>query len=201
MFKYNARANARTDQSTGTNWGDYKHIYPEDAYMEEMSDGARVWRVYNDEAERVDAEMVEAWRSTLDTLLIFAGLFSAVIATFVTQTTQSLQPDYTETTAALLAELISIQRTSANGGNVTSIPTSPLNYTSTIRPDSQQVWLNGLWLVSLGLTLSTALVTGLIKQWLHGYTQNVSGTPQHRACIRRFRYMGCQNMLFRQLSN
>jgi hypothetical protein len=36
-----------------------------------MSDDARVWRVYNDEAERVDAEMVEGWRSILDTLLIF----------------------------------------------------------------------------------------------------------------------------------
>jgi hypothetical protein len=42
--------------------------------MEELSENARVWRVYNDEADQRDAEMVEGWRSTLDTLLIFVSL-------------------------------------------------------------------------------------------------------------------------------
>jgi hypothetical protein len=41
--------------------------------MEEMGDNARVWHVYNDEADRIDAEMVDGWRSTLDTLLIFVS--------------------------------------------------------------------------------------------------------------------------------
>jgi hypothetical protein len=41
--------------------------------MKEMDDGARVWRVYLDEAERIDAERVEVWKSTLDTLLIFVS--------------------------------------------------------------------------------------------------------------------------------
>jgi len=159
-MKYQTNSNIRPNYSSGTNWGDYNQIYPEDAYMEEMSEEARVWRVYNDEADRVDSEMVEVWKSTLNTLLIFAGLFSAVIATFVTQTTQSLQPDYAETAAALLTELVTIQRLAAVGGNITTAPKSPLNYTSTFTPDSQQVWLNGLWLISLGLTLSTALVDG-----------------------------------------
>jgi hypothetical protein len=41
--------------------------------MEEMGDNARVWRVFNDEADRIDAERVDGWRSTLDTLLIFVS--------------------------------------------------------------------------------------------------------------------------------
>jgi hypothetical protein len=39
--------------------------------MEELTENARVWRVYNDEADRSDAEMVAGWTSTLDTLFIF----------------------------------------------------------------------------------------------------------------------------------
>jgi hypothetical protein len=39
-----------------------------------MGDHARVWRVYNAEADRIDAEMVAGWRGTLDTLLIFVRI-------------------------------------------------------------------------------------------------------------------------------
>ena len=39
--------------------------------MKELDPEARVWRVYNDESERIDGEMVEGWKSTLDTLFIF----------------------------------------------------------------------------------------------------------------------------------
>jgi hypothetical protein len=42
--------------------------------MEEMGENARVWRVYNDEADRTDMEMVDGWKGTLDTLLIFVSV-------------------------------------------------------------------------------------------------------------------------------
>jgi hypothetical protein len=58
--------------SGGHVW-DYEQIYPEDDYMEEMSDGARVWRVYNGEAEIKDVEMIEGWKTALNTLLIFVS--------------------------------------------------------------------------------------------------------------------------------
>jgi hypothetical protein len=61
--------------SVANNLGDYYQIYPEDEYDEEFKgDNARVWRVYNDEADRIDAEMVAGWRGTLDTLLIFVRI-------------------------------------------------------------------------------------------------------------------------------
>jgi hypothetical protein len=60
--------------SVANNLGDYYQIYPEDEYNEEMENNARVWRVYNDEADRIDAEMVAGWRGTLDTLLIFVRI-------------------------------------------------------------------------------------------------------------------------------
>lgn len=42
--------------------------------MEEMADNARVWRVGNDETNRIDAQAVEGWLSFLDTLLIFVRI-------------------------------------------------------------------------------------------------------------------------------
>ena len=119
-----------------------------------------------------------------------AGLFSAVVATFVTQTTPSLQIDNTAVTASLLTELVGLQRAASTGGNFSAIPESSLSFGSSVTPTSRDLWLNGLWLVSLALTLMTALITGIIKQWLNYYTSDVSGSSEYRSCLRQFRHRG-----------
>lgn len=62
---------------------DYNQTYPEDILLEGMADSARVWRVYNDEADRIDAEIVDRWKATLDTLLIFVGFQCSAISSSV----------------------------------------------------------------------------------------------------------------------
>ena len=57
----------------GKTWNDYTKIYPEDEYMEEMGESARVWRVYNDEFDPIDVEKVNVWNGTLDTLFLFVS--------------------------------------------------------------------------------------------------------------------------------
>lgn len=42
--------------------------------MEEMGDAARVFLVFNDERERIDNELIEAWLAILNTLLIFVSV-------------------------------------------------------------------------------------------------------------------------------
>ncbi len=55
------------------------------------------------------------------------------------------------------------------------------------------MWLNSLWFVSLTLSLITALVAVLVKQWLHQYVAIVSDSSAHdRARIRQMRYAGLQ---------
>lgn len=56
-------------------WNDYEKIYEEDQNKEELDAEARVWRVSNDESERIDIELVARWTSTLDTLFIFVITF------------------------------------------------------------------------------------------------------------------------------
>ncbi len=121
-----------------------------------------------------------------------AGLFSAVVTTFVVQTSQSLQADYAAMSASLLYESVLIQRAIANGSPVNSIASSPLNPNIPFVPATTDVWVNGLWFTSLFLSLTTALVAVLVKQWLHHYVALPSGTPRDRSFTRQFRYAGFQ---------
>jgi hypothetical protein len=50
---------------------DYDKRYPPDEFGQEMGPGARVWRVYLDEAELFDRDMVEGWKDGIDVLLVF----------------------------------------------------------------------------------------------------------------------------------
>ncbi|KAK0492116.1 hypothetical protein EDD18DRAFT_1080102, partial [Armillaria luteobubalina] len=176
----------------GNDTYDYEQKYPEDAPYEEASSNARVWRTYEDESRNHDANVVEESRDNVDVLLVFAGLFSAVVTTFVVQTSQSLQPNYTAMSASLLYESVLVQRAIANGSSVDSIAPSPLNPTIAFVPATTDIWVNGLWFVSLFLSLTTALVAVLVKQWLHHYVALPSGTPRDRSFTHQFRYAGFQ---------
>ncbi|TFL05704.1 hypothetical protein BDV98DRAFT_589302 [Pterulicium gracile] len=74
---------------------DYQKRHPPDEAGKEMSPGARVWRVYLDEAAEFD--------------LIWAGLFLAIVTTLVALTATALQVDDPKVTNMLLMELIAIQ--------------------------------------------------------------------------------------------
>ncbi|SJL09573.1 uncharacterized protein ARMOST_12953 [Armillaria ostoyae] len=121
---------------------DYEQKYPDDATHEETTPNARVWRTYEDESRIHHANMVEESRDNVDVLL--AGLFSAVVTTFVAQTSQSLQPDYTAISASLLYESVLVQRAMASGSPVNTISPSPLNPSIAFVPATTDVWLNGL---------------------------------------------------------
>ncbi|PBK73550.1 hypothetical protein ARMSODRAFT_879988, partial [Armillaria solidipes] len=174
--------------SPGNDPFDYEQKFPEDKRHEEMGPTARVWRTYLEECAPFDSEMVEGWRDGLDVLLVFAGLFSAVVTTFVAQTSQSLQVDYGEVTASLLIELINVQRSASNGSLVNDVPQADFAF----RPSTSDSWVNGLWFTSLSLSLTTALFAVLTKQWIHQYMSVPSGTPRDRCRVRQFRYMGLQ---------
>ncbi|KAK0474799.1 hypothetical protein IW261DRAFT_1369119, partial [Armillaria novae-zelandiae] len=152
---------------------DYEQKYPEDAPFEEAAPAARVWKTYEDESRKRDVNMVEESRDSVDVLLVF-----------------SLQPNYAAMSASLLYESVLVQRAIANGSSVDSIAPSPLNPTIAFVPATTDVWVNGLWFTSLFLSLTTALVAVLVKQWLHHYVDLPSGTPRERSFTRQFRYAG-----------
>ncbi|KAK0485590.1 hypothetical protein EDD18DRAFT_1260648, partial [Armillaria luteobubalina] len=175
---------------TGNDLYNYEEKYPEDEIYEETAPNARVWRTYVDESKNHDARMVAESRETVDVLLVFAGLFSAVVTTFVSQTSQNLQADYAQISASLLFEIVLIQRAIANGSSPNNVPASSLNPYIRFTPTTTDVWVNVLWFTSLSLSLATALVAVLVKQWLHHYIALPSGTPREQSHVRQFRYGG-----------
>ncbi|KAK0470800.1 hypothetical protein IW261DRAFT_1597640 [Armillaria novae-zelandiae] len=177
----------------GNDRSNYEEKYHKDKVYEETKPNARVWKTYVDESKNHDARMDRESRESLDVLLVFAGLFSAVVTTFVAQTSQSLQADYAQVSASLLFEMVLIQRAVANGSSLDNVPVSSLNPFTAFTPATTDVWVNGLWFTSLSLSLATALVAVLVKQWLHHYLALPSGTsPQEQSHARQFRYGGFQ---------
>ncbi|KAF9078830.1 hypothetical protein BDP27DRAFT_1207066, partial [Rhodocollybia butyracea] len=66
-------------------------------------------------------------------------------------------------------------------------------------PDTGQVWVNGLWALSLSLSLFVALASVLVKQWLHHYLTLPSGTPSERSHLRHYRLVGFQRWRVRAI--
>ncbi|KAF9001803.1 hypothetical protein BDZ89DRAFT_968198, partial [Hymenopellis radicata] len=171
---------------------DYEKRLPEDPIYMETAPTARVWRVYVEEAAAFDDNMIGQYRDGLDVMLVFAGLFSAVVTSFLVQASQNLQTDFIEVSAVLLHDLVALQLAIAHGlplGNSTSPSLDPV---TAFEPDAIHVWINGLWAVSLSASLAVALAAVLVKQWLHHYISLPSGTSGVRSHIRQYRYMGLQ---------
>ncbi|KAF9071931.1 hypothetical protein BDP27DRAFT_1143083, partial [Rhodocollybia butyracea] len=178
---------------------DYMLKYPEDERYHELGDEARIWKVYDDEATAFDNDMVGELSDSLDILLVFAGLFSAVLTTFMAQTSQSLSQDSTQLSASYLSELTMLVRANMNSTAILNIPLT----SATFSPAILDLWVNGLWFTSLVISLSVALFAVLakhgnivfyfiIQQWLRQYMSIITGTPRERAFIRQFRFDGLE---------
>ncbi|PBK78429.1 hypothetical protein ARMSODRAFT_40868 [Armillaria solidipes] len=139
--------------------------------------------------------MTRIWLKSREMALMFcsfSSVLSVVVTTFVTQTSQSLQADYTEMSANLLFEMINIQRAIAGGASLDTVAASPLNPNTMFIASTTSIWVNGLWFTSLALSLTTALASVLVKQWLHHYMALPSGTPRERSLLQQFRFGGLQ---------
>ncbi|KAI0710563.1 hypothetical protein C8Q76DRAFT_580411, partial [Earliella scabrosa] len=137
-------------------------------------------------------EMFKRWREEIDTLLVYAGLFSAAITAFNAQSYALLQPSQEDTTVALLAQIsaqlngLSVNASFINSTTPADFPTT----SSSFRPPGWSIWVNALWFSSLICSLSAASIGIMVKQWLHEAARGVSGTSRNAARMRQFRYDG-----------
>ncbi|KIY63835.1 hypothetical protein CYLTODRAFT_316486, partial [Cylindrobasidium torrendii FP15055 ss-10] len=168
--------------------------YPADPHHHELDPEARVWRIYLEEARSFDQDIVIRASESLELLLVFAGLFSAVLTTFVAQTSQSLSPDAAAQSAGALLEITLLMRAMGSQTPVEDVPafaSTPSGATS-----NSIVWVNGLWFVSLTLSLSIAIFAVLAKQWTRQYILPIPGSSRERCYIRQFRYNGLEKWYF-----
>ncbi|KAN0130542.1 hypothetical protein V8E53_011628, partial [Lactarius tabidus] len=124
---------------------------------------------------------------TTYTILVFIGLFSSTVATFIAISYPSLRQDPNVVTQSLLAQ-ISQQLSSANPNG--SISPTSLSTQSSFSPSTSVVFVNTVWFLSLVLSLTCALMATLLQQWARRYLQIVRRNHQAhiRAHIREYFY-------------
>ncbi|KAJ7101277.1 hypothetical protein B0H15DRAFT_733427, partial [Mycena belliarum] len=144
------------------------------------------WAVYIAEAEKYDKALVESWKSDMDGMLIFAGLFSASLTAFIIESYKTLIPDSGDATVELLKQISTQLASSANGTSFEAAP--PMVFVAS----TTSLVCNTLWFISLGLSLACALIATLVEQWARDFLHkaDMHSAPVIRARIFSYLYYG-----------
>ncbi|KAH9053000.1 hypothetical protein EDB83DRAFT_1189560 [Lactarius deliciosus] len=138
-----------------------------------------------------DEKNVKNWEGGADSILIFTGLFSSTVATFIALSYPSLQQDPNITTQLLLAQISQqLSNTTIGGANSTVDPSLQISYV----PPTSVVFINSVWFLSLVLSLTCAFMATLLQQWARRYIQIVQRkyAPLHYARVHEFFSGGAQ---------
>ncbi|KAG8767786.1 hypothetical protein FRC12_006049 [Ceratobasidium sp. 428] len=157
-------------------------------YGAEMAKDAKVWQVYVRETQKADEELVDGWNKSLDVILIFAALFSAISTAFVGISAQNLQQNPADASAQTLL-VISRTLLVMSGADTTNSSSPVANQDSSeFRPSRTVVAINALWFLSLSLSVAVSLIAMLAKEWCHAFMSGRSGETHERARLRQKRW-------------
>ncbi|EKM50859.1 uncharacterized protein PHACADRAFT_75372, partial [Phanerochaete carnosa HHB-10118-sp] len=148
------------------------------------------WQTMNKTVHEFDQDKVQDCKEDIDTLLVFTGLYSAVLSAFVIESYTDLQPDPNTQMTFLLERIANqTQSYSITSGTLNSTaqpPSPPPQFTAPL----WAVRVNGLWFASLIISLATASFSMLVKQWLREYLASEYTSPQERLRARQYRKPG-----------
>ncbi|KAF8967703.1 hypothetical protein BDZ97DRAFT_1916647 [Flammula alnicola] len=135
------------------------------------------WEVLLKDLSQTDRSQCRAWRDEVENLLIFAGLFSAVVTAFVIETYKGLLRDpNTNAILDVLSVIASRVGNPPNGSStVLSVSPDPNFLPDPFSPTQSFVRVNIFFFISLVLSLSSALVGIVCLQWLREH-QSYPGT-------------------------
>ncbi|KAI0820773.1 hypothetical protein BC628DRAFT_1329511, partial [Trametes gibbosa] len=156
-------------------------LYTAKETEEAWSKAAAIVQTYSD-------ELVHRWNNEIDTYLVYAGLFSAILTAFNVQSYLLLQPTPTAGPDPTVLLLLQISSTNPSFVNTTQ-PSTAQSTNENFPPPVPRwaVWLNTLWFSGLVLSLTSASIGIMVKQWLNEYTSGIPGTSLHAAKLRQYR--------------
>ncbi|KAG8764527.1 hypothetical protein FRC12_008047 [Ceratobasidium sp. 428] len=161
-----------------------------DKLGQELAHDATIWRLYLEEADEHDQELVKGRHASLDMLLLFAALFSAILTAFLIESKDLLQQDPADVSMALMLAIVQSQYRMEQGAssalNATASPPAIPDFT----PSMTARWINGIWFTSLTLSLSAALVAMLGKEWLTAFLASRPRPVHAHALLRQSRLEG-----------
>jgi len=162
----------------------------------------RLWLMYLSKADDHDAEITELWKGEADSILVFTGLFSSVIATFLSMSYNELSPNAANTTNALLAQ---ISQQLVNISNSQSAATVTVTLTGInsqqFTPSASAIRVNLTWFLSLVLSIVAALNATLFQQWSRRYLELTRHRiePHKRARTRAYMFHGIESFKMSRL--
>jgi Family of unknown function (DUF6535) len=113
-------------------------------------------------------------------------LFSAAVAALVAVSIQDLRPNSQDTSAFYLEKIFQLLADPhVSRASILATSTKPPPFS----PPKYAIWVNSLWLLSLVMSLTCALLATLLQQWARRYvtiTQPPRYSPHKRARIRAF---------------
>ncbi|KAH9172719.1 hypothetical protein EDB89DRAFT_856587 [Lactarius sanguifluus] len=147
----------------------------------------KMWSGYMEEADKHDTRVSDAWKDDANGVLVFTGLFSATVATFIIESYKKLSSDSGDQTAYLLGQIS--QQLTGFSPNGTYIPPTPSPKYS---PGLSIILVNSLWLLSLVFSITSALAATLMQQWARRYIQlpQIPRVPRDRARVRSYLFLG-----------
>ncbi|KAG8921932.1 hypothetical protein FRC02_012266 [Tulasnella sp. 418] len=150
---------------------------------------ADFWGVYNKEADKEDNELIKSFAGDLDTLLIFAGLFSATNTAFIVESYKDLKQDPSELTNNLLRNMMrTIHQSSFTEADLL------LDYGG---PPTRAIVVNLFFFASLCCSLFTAFGAVIGKQWLNHYgRESQLRSPSAKGIERQRKHMGLEKWKF-----
>lgn len=173
--------------------------------------GKEMWTTYMEEYKEYDERVADAWKQDAKGLLVFVspdllilmliaitsrktGLFSAIVGAFIIESYKSLSPDTGNQTVVLL-EQISQQL----AGSTNASGSSQLSANQPFSPSAPMILVNAMWLISLMLSITSALFATLLQQWARRYAHmpQIPSEPHHRARVRSFLFFGTQKYKMR----
>ncbi|KAL0060762.1 hypothetical protein AAF712_012453 [Marasmius tenuissimus] len=145
---------------------------------DKLSSKEKAWAEVMKRVEEIDGGMEKGWKEDIDTLLVFAGLFSAVVTAFTIESYQWLSEDPSDQNIAILTQI----STQLNNQSATAFKPTPFI------PSPSVVRINVFWFLSLILALVDALFGLMCKQWLREFRRPTkTRTPEQWLSLRCFR--------------
>ncbi|KAJ8083526.1 hypothetical protein PM082_009400 [Marasmius tenuissimus] len=140
------------------------------------------WEVVMKEVDSLDNGHDKGWKDDLDAILVFAGIFSAVVTAFTVESYRWLEEETEDRDTSVV--LLTMIFGKLNGTSVVT-PNDPK---LSLGPSRSAIRINTMWFLSLIITLVDALFALLCKQWLREHSRHThTRTPAEALALRWLR--------------
>ncbi|KAG8681696.1 hypothetical protein FRC11_000777, partial [Ceratobasidium sp. 423] len=147
----------------------------------ELGKDAKFWKVYVEETDRWDAEVIDSWNK------------------FLIESSKKLQQDPADTSAQSLVVISQTLLAMANNLPPPGPDTLPSNGIEAFTPTYNAIVINTLWYLSLSISLATAFLAALAKEWCQSFLTGRTGHPCIQARRRQQKWTMIENWRMEEL--